>query len=319
MSANVQTMMYVGDKPWHGLGKRLDNAATAEEAIKAAGLDWEVHKEPIYLRNGTTPIPKHHAIVRKDQGLPLGIVGDRYAPLQNRSAFSFFDAIVGLKEAIYHTAGALGQGEIIWILAKLNGVVRVVGDDVTEKYLLLTNRHDGGGAVQILWTPIRVVCANTLSMALSREDEELHTSLRHTRSLGLKVEGVRQALGIINAKFDIFGSTAKKFASVQLTTQVWRSYLQRLNLAPKPDQEDRAKDNASKLMEEVSALFERGRGNDMRGVKGTLWGGYNAVIEYTDYLRNCKGSIENRTKSLLFGSGAVLKRQAWLEALALAR
>jgi phage/plasmid-like protein (TIGR03299 family) len=317
MSANIQSLMYVKEKPWHGLGTRLEKAATAEEAIKAAGLDWEVSKEPIFLNNGSAPIPKHHSIVRKDRNTPLGIVGDRYVPLQNRSAFSFFDAVVGVKEAIYDTAGALGQGEIIWILAKLNGIIRVVGDDVSEKFLLLTNRHDGTGTVKVLRTPIRVVCQNTLNMALSGEGEELHTSLRHTASLGLKVDEVRQALGIINAKFDLFESAAKRLAHEQVTPTAWKTYLENLGLAPKKEEDGTS--HATKVMEEVSALFDKGRGNNLPGVKGTWWAGFNAVAEYVDYYRNPKGLQENRAKSLLFGSGAVLKQRAWKEALSLVK
>ena len=142
MPANINTMMYVGEKPWHGLGKRLENAATSAEAIKAAGLDWKVTKEPLFLEGGTR-LEKALATVREDTGAVLGVVGKVYQPLQNKDAFKFFDAVVGIKEAMYHTAGALGDGECVWILAKLPGVVRVVGDDITEKYLLLTNRHDG--------------------------------------------------------------------------------------------------------------------------------------------------------------------------------
>jgi len=319
MSANINTVMYVGEKPWHGLGKRLEKAATAEEAIKAASLDWEVSKEPIFLNKGSAPILKHHAIVRKDQNIPLGIVGDRYVPLQNRSAFSFFDAVVGIKEAIYHTAGALGQGEIIWILAKLNGVIRVVGQDITEKFLLLTNRHDGGGSVQILWTPIRVVCQNTLNVALEGTGQSLHTYLRHTANLGLKVEQVRQALGVISAKSEIFESAAKRLAAVQATPALLKEYLERLGLAPKAEGSEAVRSHAQSVMEEVSGLFEYGRGNEMAGVKGTLWAGFNAVAEYADYYRSPKASPENRAKSLLFGSGADLKRRAWKEALTLAR
>src|ERR1700733_3004849 len=184
MPANIQSLMYVKEKPWHGLGTRLEKAATSTEAIKAAGLDWQVEKQPVFLKNGINAISRRHAVVRRDNGHPLGIVGERYVPLQNNDAFRFFDAVVGLKEAVYHTAGALGQGEIIWILAKLNGVIRVVGDDITEKYLQLTNRHDGGGSVQILWTPIRVVCQNTLNIALQESQSSLHTSLRHTLNIG---------------------------------------------------------------------------------------------------------------------------------------
>jgi len=157
-------MMYVGEKPWHGLGTRLENAATSAEAIKAAGLDWNVTKQPLFLEGGMQ-LERALATVREDTGAVLGVVGKVYQPLQNKDAFSFFDAVVGIKEAMYHTAGALGKGECVWILAKLPGVVRVVGDDITEKYLLLTNRHDGWGSATVMFTPIRVVCQSAIRSA----------------------------------------------------------------------------------------------------------------------------------------------------------
>jgi phage/plasmid-like protein (TIGR03299 family) len=306
MPANINSMMYVGDKPWHQLGTRLQNIATSEEAITAARLGWSVAKEPVFLKGSPTPIPNQFAVVRSDNRTPLGIVGKRYVPLQNKDAFRFFDALVGIKEAIYHTAGALGNGEVIWILAKLNGVVRVVGEDITEKYLLLTNCHNGGGAVQILWTPIRVVCHNTLNVAVGARADNLHAYLRHTANLGAKVEEVQQALGIINAKFMLFEQMAKRLTAVQLTQDAWKNYVKGLHIAPLESGQDRYQ----KVLSELTPLFEKGRGNDLSGVRGTAWAAFNAVAEYADYSRSYR-SEDNRAKSILFGSGAKLKRLAW--------
>jgi phage/plasmid-like protein (TIGR03299 family) len=146
------SMMYVGKEPWHGLGTKLDGPVTSEEAIKAANLDWVVEKKPLVAYDGkhAHPVGNRYAIVRKDcYGQPkpvFGIVGADYTPLQNRDAFAFFDRIVGRGAAIYHTAGALGDGERVWMLAKLPNPIHVAGDDVTDKFLLLSNSHDGGNA-----------------------------------------------------------------------------------------------------------------------------------------------------------------------------
>ena len=167
------SMFYLSEVPWHGLGVKLDRPATAKEAIEAAQLDWPVIKLPLFAGSKHIVVPDKFAVVRKTRNLVqktdpvLGIVGKDYTPLQNCDAFRFFDPMVGQNAAIYHTAGALGQGERVWILAKLPGHIRVAKDDITEKYLLLSNSHDGKSSVQIKFTPVRVVCQNTLTIALN--------------------------------------------------------------------------------------------------------------------------------------------------------
>jgi phage/plasmid-like protein (TIGR03299 family) len=313
-------MMYVREKPWHGYGTQLPAAATSAEAIAAAGLDWNVSKKPIYLgqSDGGDRVHGRYAIVRDDTHAILGDVGEQYTALQNKGAFTFFDAIVGLKAAIYQTAGALGRGEKIWCLARLPGEVRVLGDDVAEKYLLLTNRHDGGGAVQIMFTPIRVVCQNTLNIAI--EQGTRRTSLRHTSNLGLKVEDVQRELGIINQKFSLFEEASRKLAVVQLTRDAFQTYLKNTGIAPSND--DEISSRSQTIVDQVTQCFESSRGANLRSAKGTAWGAFNAVVEYVDYYRKTRdtigaGDVDARTTSLLFGSGASLKQTAWDQALAL--
>lgn len=319
MSANVNSMMYVGQTPWHGFGKKLDKAATSAEAISAAGLDWKVNKEAVFLSNGVQ-VPSSFATVRQDTGKVLGVVGKVYEPLQNRDAFRFFDSVVGIKEAMYQTAGSLGKGECVWILAKLPGIVRVVGDDVTEKYLLLTNRHDGLGAVQVFFTPIRVVCQNTLNIALKGEGTK--ASLRHTTTIGMKVEEVRKQLGIIHASFGIFEEAARRMATVQLTTEAFNNYIKKSGVIP--DDEEKLGTRAANVRDELTRLFEYGKGADLPGSKGTVWGAFNAVAEYVDYFKPARGQgksdrEDSRAKSILFGSGLSLKQTAWDAALEIAR
>jgi phage/plasmid-like protein (TIGR03299 family) len=328
MAHEIDSMMYVGEKPWHKLGKELGQVATAAEALAAAGLDWTVSKKPLYLMDGTE-VPDHFAIVRDDKNAPLGVVGNVYEPLQNKDAFSFFDAVVGSKEAIYHTAGSLRDGQYVWILAKLPGTIRVVKDDLIEKYLLLTNAHNGMKAARMMFTPIRVVCMNTHNVAVSITDAQMqkakeageqfvgNATMRHTTNLGATVARVRQQLGIVSMQYQVYEEAAKRLAMTQLTTAAWNSYLINTGIKPAGKKDAELSTTTKNIIAEVSAMFDKGRGNDMAGVKHTAWGAFNAVTEYVDYSRSSDKN-DTRSKSILFGSGANLKQKAWDAALSLA-
>jgi phage/plasmid-like protein (TIGR03299 family) len=313
MSHNINSLFYYEEKPWHHLGKKVEAAQTSAGAIVAAGLDWRVNKVQLQRTDGVEV--NAFATVREDTRATLGVVGYVYRPLQNKEAFSFFDAIVGEKAAIYHTAGALGDGETVWILAKLPGYIRVVGDDVSEKYLLLANRHDGGGAVRVQFTPIRVVCQNTLNIALTGAERSFRA--RHTGALGQRVKTVQDYLGIVDAKSALFEEAARKLATVQLTQEAWKNYAKASGLVPETPEGERPSSRAYQIIEDVSRLFERGKGQDLPGARGTAWGAFNAVVEYVDYVRSTRN--DKRAESLLFGSGAQIKQAAWDNALALAR
>lgn len=327
MAHEIDTMMYVGEKPWHKLGKELGQVATAAEALAAAGLDWTVAKKPLHLIDGTV-VPDHFAIVREDRNFPLGVVGNVYEPLQNKDAFSFFDAVVGSKEAIYHTAGSLRDGQYVWILAKLPGTIRVVKDDLIEKYLLLTNAHNGMKAARMLFTPIRVVCMNTHNVAIRLSDEEIakaraagdeftgNATMRHTTNLGARVAEVRKSLGIVSMQYQVYEEAAKRLAMTSLTTAAWKNYLINTGIKPAGKKDSELPKATQKIIDEVSAMFDKGRGNDLPGVKHTAWGAFNAVAEYVDYSRS-KEENDTRAKSILFGSGATLKQKAWDAALTL--
>ena len=314
---NVNSMMYVGEKPWHGLGTKLNNVATAAEAIAAAGLDWKVEKKELFLANGKQ-VDGSLATVRNDTGAVLGVVGDIYRPLQNKEAFSFFDAIVGSKEAMYHTAGALGTGERVWILAKLPGQIRVIGDDVTDKFLLLTNTHDGTAAVNMMFTPIRVVCQNTLNVAVSEASRT--QKVRHSASIGMRIEDVRKGLGIVSERFRMFEEAAQAMTKVQVNGEQWRELLKSVGIIP-ADEHAKMTGRARNIMDEVTDFYTHGKGQTLPGVKGTAWAAFNGISEYVDYARATKGEdkAQSRAASLLFGSGATLKQKAWDAAMALTR
>lgn len=310
------SMMYVGEPPWHGLGTELNEPATAAEAIKAAGLDWEVDTKPIYAGekwDRNLRVPDLFAVVRKDlwekPNCPVfGIVGKYYTPLQNREAFDFFDSIVGEGAAIYHTAGALGKGERVWVLAKLPSYIQVIGDDITEKYLLLSNSHDGNSSVQIKFTPIRVVCNNTLTMAL-RQGPTLRVT--HTKDIRQRLKDAEYNLGLIHKRFDGIEKSFKAMVRVNLNCGQLAEYLIRVFPDPSDSENERARNQARQDRIWAEYLYDQGKGNQVKGVSGTLWAAYNGIAEYVDYTRHKKQKPDRRLGPIWFGDGYLIKARAF--------
>jgi len=196
------------EKAWHGLGQVVDYALTSEEAIRLANMDFNVEKRPCFIRPNpndtafTQEVPNTFALMRTDLNIVLNKSGktvtDSYHVVQNVEAFEFFDNIVGSKEAIFETAGVLGLGEKIFITAKLPKNIKIKGSsDEIEQYLLLSSSHDGAGAIEVLFTPIRVVCNNTLTLALKKRSNKV--SIRHTKSAKDKLLQSQQVMGIYKA------------------------------------------------------------------------------------------------------------------------
>lgn len=158
-------MFYTREKPWHGLGTRVEEAPNSADALRLAGLDWTVRSEDVLSVRGDV-IPEYRANVRDSDDTVLGIVGTRYKIVQNTDAFAFTDALIG-GDVRYETAGSLKDGKQVWLLAKMPEQ-NIAGDEV-EPYLCFSNTHDGSGALRICMTPIRVVCNNTLKTVFSTE------------------------------------------------------------------------------------------------------------------------------------------------------
>lgn len=313
------SMFYVDEPPWHKLGTRLSKPATAAEAIKAAKLDWDVRKVPLYACEGLNNciVPHRHAIIPTFAwGRPncpvFGIVGDSYEPLQNREAFAFFDPIVGEGKAIYHTAGSLGEGERVWVLAKLSDSIRVIGDDITDKYLLLSNSHDGQSAVQIKFTPIRVVCQNTLTMALA---DGPTVRAAHFPDLKQRLEHARELLGLIEQRYTTISQAFRGMAATQLTGERLTEYLMGVFPDPEPakvkaDRYERAVKQAKENRLWSAHFFESGAGNRESGVIGTLWAAYNGVTELVDHRDTGFGTMR-RLQNVWFGTGYSVKARAF--------
>lgn len=305
--------MYHGTRPWHGLGVALDHPATSAEAIRAASLDWRV--ELFTACAVGQPIPGAYGVVRMDRREPIAVVGKRYVPLQNRDAFAFFDHLIGEGHAVYETAGALDRGRRIWLLARLPGEVWVTREDNVGKFLLLTNSHDGKSPLRALFTPIRVVCENTLRAALGGESSGV--SIRHVGDILDKAKEAQRLLGISMKYYDTFADQASAFASHSLKREALELYFKSLV----PDPKDADPTRAVATRETLVRLFETGKGNALPTVRGSLWAAVNAVTELIDHERRARvkpGESEalNRWKSAQFGPGAALKEAAWKVALA---
>lgn len=318
MSANVESMMFAGETPWHKLGTYVgDKNVTSEEALKLSGLDWKVGLRPVFAdisraNNGTQYelADEHRAVVRETDGRVLGIVGTRYAPLQNVDAFKFMDSLVQGKHAMYHTAGSLCGGKKVWMLAKLPDVVKVKGKDITEKYLLLTNQHNGDGAARVFFTPVRVVCANTLGMALKGFTRHEGYSIRHTGDIEQKIKAAQQVLGLAQKYYKEFEVKANWLADQRFNDTMMAIALRKIFPA---QNENEIPTRTQNIRNKVVALFQ-GEGKGSVEFRGTAWGAVQAFSEFADHHKTVRGENEDlgaRLDSLWFGSGAALKHRAF--------
>lgn len=325
---NRGNMAYVGDEPWHGLGKPVPSDVTAQEMIKAAGLDWLVEKrpargasviwarKPAHLTPGVVIPPdaevryNRYELVRPPyDGQPnetvLGIVTDRYEPLQNRDAFAFFDPIVDQERAFFETAGALGDGERIWVMAKMPGDIEVVRGDTCHKYLLLSNTHNGRGSVIVKFTAIRVVCQNTLMMSL--EDGQTAYRVRHSKKMTDRLQEVAELIAAANEVYATAAKLFKAMAARRLDAPAFDRYLDMV--FPKTANQ-RKKGDEPERWTHVRGLFQNHKDLQLPGVQGTLWAAYNAITYFEDHKTIEQESAAGRLDRVWFGGGADVKLMA---------
>lgn len=248
MPALVETMMYNRTVPWHGLGTKVEEAPTSADALRLAGLDWTVEQKNIQLCGGAK-IQNYKANVRSSDGQVLGIVGDRYKVIQNSDAFSFTDDIIG-GDVHYETAGSLNGGKKIWLLAKLPET-EIVGDK-TEPYMCFSNTHDGSGAIRVCMTPVRVVCSNTLNLAL--DSAKRAWSVRHTGDLQSKMHEARVCLQMANAYMGALAKEADRLANTTVTRAQLDQILEEL-FPVDESSSHREKENVKKLKDEFMVCY----------------------------------------------------------------
>lgn len=220
MSANVESMFYVREAPWHGLGIRVESALSSEEALEMSGLNWNVIQRPIMTGNYDL-IPGYKANIRDTDNRVLGVVTDRYRVVQNAEAFAFTDTLLG-EGVKYETAGSLQNGRKIWLLAKLPDKYIIEGDQI-EPYLVFSSSHDGSGSIKVAMTPIRVVCQNTLNIALSTAKRVWSTV--HVGDPAAKMEEAHNTLLLAEKYMGRLGMEFSQLSKIKLSDQKVMEYM----------------------------------------------------------------------------------------------
>lgn len=326
LNFNEQTGKYsfmsVNEKAWHGLGQIISDYPTSKEALIHAGLNYEVVKRKMYTHDGELPsetdflirnieIPNYHATIRTDTNQVLGVVGKDYEIVQNVDAFSFFDSIVGGDGIQYETAGALGNGERIFITAKLPSYIKVGKDDLIEQYLFLTTSHDGFGSITAAFTPVRIVCNNTLNAALKNHSNAI--KIRHTANANERLKMAHTVMGISNQLSIQMEELFNHWAKVKISDKEIQQLI-RAALAPTIETlyNINAGNKVSGYFQNMcDNAFEYAMVNEtqrLETTKGTLFGAYNAITGYFQNVRFFKNS-EAKLKSVMLGGLAQMRTQ----------
>jgi phage/plasmid-like protein (TIGR03299 family) len=310
------TMAFVGEEPpWHGLGNPVSPNVSAAEMCGQAGLDWKVEKLPApgaRVVDKQKEIYDRYLIYRDPIGeeqakVALGMVGSGYEPLQNRDAFTFFTPFIDSRFAQYETAGALGNGERVWVQAKLREQILVAKDDVVDRYLLLSNSHNGAGAVTIRFTPTRVVCQNTLNLAVE-DGGKSAISVRHTRHIDRNLARSQASeLKLIIDK--VFADAQSLFAAMALRSLKPAERIDILEALFPRTKLQVAKKEKPERWRRVEAILEE---DDVtpRMTAGSLWGLYNAVVRDEDYRPSREAGPEARLERVWFGASVDVKIRA---------
>lgn len=324
------TMISVGETPWHGLGTVLDAPPTIADAIKLAGLDWRVEIQPNFTRIGGSDVPTpSQTIVRVDTDASgaevrsvLASVGPEYVPLQNDAAFAWFQPWVDSGHVTIETAGTLDAGRRVWILAKIAGdPIAIAGDDIVKKYILLAHAHDGSLAIRAGLTAVRVVCHNTLSAAIGVNpangrkvaDPNGIFKILHRKNAVARLDDVAAEIGRIDDRFAQMAEIYRTLAQVEMPGAE-DAYVEFLGAVYRQTPEQIRKGRRYPVLAE---LLESGIGQDEGGAsRRTWWNAYNTLTEY--HTHTAGRSAETRANANAFGEGAAVLRRGIDVALAMA-
>ncbi len=326
MSHLIETMAYSGQTPWHQLGHALPQKQSIDVWAQAAGMQWSIHETPVrYLATDLADghglygealeFPEQKVLYRSDTKAALSVVSQRYKVVQPREVLEFYRDLSEVAGFELETAGVLKAGRRFWALARTGKSTALRGSDLVHSYLLLATSCDGTLATMAIPTSVRVVCNNTLAMAL----QSAHASgaIKVPHSTQFDAQAVKRQLGIAVSQWDGFMYRMKTLAERKVKAHEALNYFLKVIC-----QNDTAMDSASGLSNEralkkVQALYEgHGRGAELQAAKGTAWGLLCAITEYVDHEKQAR-SQDNRLDSAWFGQGAAIKQRALDTALQL--
>lgn len=293
-------MFSVRQVPWHGLGVILEEAPDSAAAIKQAGLDWEVRQTVVKTDSGLL-IPDWYANVRADTNQVLGMVTGRYGIVQNSEAFDFTDSLVGSGDVRYETAGSLRNNRTVWMLAKLQGSDAErfnLNDDKTEMYICFTNTHDGTGSVRVLMTPVRVVCQNTLNLAIKGAQRAWSTT--HVGDFKAKAKVAAETLLGTKKYMNELQHTADRLSAIKVSAKRYAEIMNEI-LPIKDSDSERVKANILSKQEGIAQAL---KAPDIAKFKGTGWALVNAVsdfLQHSEPQRKTETFKENRLDATLKG------------------
>ena len=342
MAHMVETMAYAGEVPWHGLGVQVEDNLTPDEMLVAAGLDWTVskrhmftHTTPQYNESDPEfmPVDGFHVLVRDNDQKAFGPCGPDFIPTQNRDAFTFFKKFTDAGDMKMETAGSLKEGKQVWGLAKINDGFVLPGDDKVEGYMLVAVSHQWGKSNEIRFTPIRVVCNNTLSLAMSQEGQRGVFKMPHIRAFDEEIiSSAELALGLASNKMGEYKEqaeflTTKKYKKDDVVTFIAdllqpNLLTEQIKLEHESDVRKIAKrqtmvDEFKKTPSMVYEALEQQPGADMLSSKGTWWGAYNAVTFVVDHKWGY--DRDSAVHNAWFGSRSKLKERALDKAIEYAK
>ena len=312
---------YAGEVPWHGLGVRVPERMRPSDALREAGLEWEVRLVPTFAQDphgAHVPCPDRRAVLRMDNHAYLGTVGVQYTPIQNTEQAGFIEALCGEGGAVVECAGSLFDGRRTFWTCKVPGDVLVRPGDKVDKYLIVINAHDGSCAFRAYWTPVRVVCNNTLNASL--RDAKDGVSIRHTRSARDRMREAKRVLGIAKHYYDVIEEHWAALARVRIDRAEYKAIIKAT--FPEPDNATTRQVARVANMRTQATENLRTEARDLGLTRGTAWDAYNSVTRYTSHQMTPRakaaGRAQKRFASVIDGNARRVQQRAWNACVALA-